>query len=280
MPRLVRRAAQRMPKSNRLARRGRLGRKRVAKKAGLSPMNQYAKVVETFEAPDLISDKAYQATFSLADFYRATTVAKNFQFYKAAKVKWEYMPLYNTFQQSNSVAVVSKPQMYFVMNRDQNPYWANNGTTQEARFAIISTGADPVAFTKNREIVYTPNWCSPGISALTFSAVSGVGGGAVNAVTNVIALGLKKQFGWLPTPDLDDYLTPSVYNPTTAPTGMNTAPTANAGVIYNGHNLYIEQENEPNVPVCKVVCTVEWLFKGPKNNYSIITGAQVAKPTE
>ena len=262
------------PRKNKLARRGRLGRKRPSKKAGLSVMNQSARIVESFEYVDLKADTPYQQVFHLSQFYRATTIAKNFQFYKAVKVKWEYMPLYNTFQQGNSTAVVAKPQLYWVMCRDQNIAWSQR-TAANAQFSMWNQGVDPVAFTKNLEIIYKPNWCSPGVTALTFAKVpSAVDPTAVvDVVTNNIALGLKKQFGWLPTPDLDDYDL-SRYNPTTAPSypagTLNTAPTNNGGVVYNGHNLIIQQENEPDVPVCKVICTVEWVFKGPKDNYSTL----------
>ena len=263
----------RKPRARRApGRRGpiKLGRKRRSKKAGLSVMNQYAKIVETIELTDLKADEAYQNTFHLSQFYRATTIAKNFKFYKAAKVKWEYMPFYNTLQQNNSTAVVTKPQLYWVMNRDQDPTFEQRNSA-DALFSMNNQGVDPIAFTRNLEIIYRPNWCSPGITALTFSPVSNPNGGTTQVVTNVISLGLKKQFSWLPTPNLDDYNT-NRYNPTTAPdyngVPINTSPTNNAGVIYNGHNLYIVQENEPDVPVCKVICTVEWLFKGPKDNYS------------
>lgn len=258
------------------ARRGRklrrAPRRNVNKKAGIKPMKQFATIVESVELQDLKSDTPSQAVFYLSQFFRATTIAKNFQFYRAAKVKWEYQPLYNTFQQGNSTAVVSKPQFYFLMNRDQNPQWSVL-SPGAALFNMQTCGADPVSFTNNKEIIYKPNWCSPGINALTFSPVQSTTPGiAVDVVTNVISLGLKKQFSWLPTPDIDAYDYPSQYNPTTAPSSstatMNTGPIANAGVVYNGHNVYIEQINEPNVPVCKVLCTVEWQFKGPKNNYN------------
>ena len=277
MPRRAIRARKQRPR-----RPVRRMRKRVSKKTGLRPQAQYAKIVETFELPEVYSDKGYNFTFSLNTFYRATTLAKNFRFYKAAKVKWEYMPFYNTFQEGNSTGTVAKPQLYFMMNRDQNNFWQTESPTTQL-FAIQSAGADPMPLTSNKEIVYRPNWCSPGISALAFSPVSAVGGGAVNAVTNVVSCGLKKQYGWLPTPDLDLYNNPKVYNPTTGAydlsgNSVNTSPTANAAVVYNGHDFYIQQVNEPNTPVCKVVCTVEWLFKGSKNNYTGDLGASA--PTE
>ena len=265
--------ARRRAQRARRPRRRNLRRKpRVARKRGLAPTSQYAKIVETVELPDVMADRGYNFTFSLNTFYRATTLAKNFRFYKAAKVKWEYMPYYNTFQEGNSTGTVSKPQMYFMMNRDQNNFWQSETPTTQL-FAIQSAGADPVPFTNNKEIIYRPNWCSPGISALAFSPVAAIGGGAVDAVVNVVSCGLKKQYGWLPTPDTDLYNNPKVYNPTTGAYDLSgnqikTSPTANAAVVYNGHDFYIQQEREPLTPVCKVVMTVEWLFKGTKNNYT------------
>ena len=274
-----RRAPRRAPR-----RGGRKAIRRVrrgGKKSGLSTMRQTARIVETIAFDDLKSDIPYIHAFSLSQFYRATTIAKNFQFYKAAKVKYEYMPLYNTFQESNNNnSTVGKPQMYFMMNREQNPYWSELAPA-DALFSIQSSGADPIAFTKNKEIVYTPNWCSPGVTALTFgTAQSGLDPNTnIQAVTNVISCGLKKQFGWLPCPDKDLWTTPEVYQPTLAAAGvagpLNTAPNAAAAVVYNGHNLYIQQSNEPDVVVCKLVCTVEWLFKGPKNNYAANTPSRV-----
>ena len=266
----IRRRATRRPRRKQVKRRAPRRGRRTAKKSSLNPTAQFAKIVESFELPEVKSDQGINYTFSLNTFYRATTLAKNFRFYKAAKVKWEYMPFYNTFQEGNSTAVVSKPQMYFLMNRDQNPYWQGRPAATQL-FAIQSAGADPMAFTGNKEIVYRPNWCSPGITALAFSPVNGPEG-EVQAVTNVVSCGLKKQFGWIPTPDIDLYNDPKYYNPTTGAydlsgNSIKTSPTANAAVVYNGHDLYIQQNNEPDTPVCKCICTVEWHFKGSKNNY-------------
>ena len=245
--------------------------RRNPRKSGLNPSRQSAKIVETIELSDMYSDRGYTYNFSLSQFYRATTLAKNFRFYKAAKVKWEYMPFYNTFQEGDSTARVGKPQMYFMMNRDQNNYWTTRNSPLEG-FEIQSRGADPVVFVKNREIIYTPNWCSPGLTALTFSPVVATSGGSVQAVTNVISCGLKKQYSWLPTPDQDAYSSPGQYNPVDGAADnsgnpLNMGPVAAAGVLYNGHDIYVQQSNEPQTPVCKVICTVEWIFKGAKNNY-------------
>lgn len=241
-------------------------------KANLSPMNQHATIVETIEFDDLLANKGYQGTFTLSQFYRATTVAKNFQFYRPKVVKWEYMPYYNTFQDQTGNGAIAKPQMYHVMNRDQDPYWASRAYPDQI-FSIQACGADPKAFTRNTIIQYKPNWCSPGLQAYTRGEIVA---NAPLAVTSLLSLGVKKQFGWVATPNIDGYLRDiTAVNSFQAPPSGGPNPsffmsnTANAGVVYNGHNFLIEQENAGNGDViCKLVCTVEWEFKGPKENYS------------
>ena len=249
---------------------------RRGRKAGLSPSRQYATIVETIATLDVMADNGYQTTFNLSQFFRATTLAKNFQYYRATKVKWEYLPLYNTFQENNSVAAVAKPQFYFIMNRDQDVNFSGLAGPA-ALFSIQSAGADPSAFIKNKEIIYKPNWCSPGLTAITTqygNAPLPVPGPAINAVTGVYSLGLKKQYGWIPTPNKDAWANPSIANNPLNPVAgvianSDMAPVLNAAVQYNGHNIYIQQDNDPNVPVCKVVCTVTWEFKGGKNLYAV-----------
>ena len=266
-------AARRVIRRRRIAKKALRKRgRRVRKRSNLSPANQRATIVETLEYQDLLANTPYQQTFSLANFYRATTLAPNFQFYRAKSVKWEYMPLYNTFQENVSgVAVVSKPQIYTIMNRDQDSRWTSF-STGNALYSLQSAGANPRAFTNNQVIKYKPNWCSPGLQALTYTSIPGTG---LAAVTNSVQMGLKKQFGWLSTPDKDMYNSYFI-NPVkgesniyVAPLSASTPPIVAGNVLYNGHNLYIEQENNAdNVPVCKVVVSVEWEFKGGKNLYN------------
>ena len=256
-------------------------RRKGGKKAGLNPSNQRAIIVETLDAGNLVADQPYQGTFNLAQFFRATTLAKNFQFYRANKVKYEYMPLYNTFQENNSIPAVAKPQIYFMMNRDQDISWSQRPPAQ-ALFLMQSAGADPKPFVNNLEIVYKPNWCSPGLSAVTLD-----GSKDPAPVTSVVSLGLKKQFGWLATPDTDAYAQPNALNNlanSVVGSGYVTSSSANAGVLYNGHNFYISQYNEPAIPVARLVVTVEWEFKLGKNNYATFGQkaevAGVTLPTE
>ena len=260
-----RRVARRKPaRKNPKARRGRKG----GKKSGLSPTRQYATIVETLATNDVFSDVPYQAAFTLSSFFRATTIAKNFKFYRAKKVKWEYMPAYNTFQEGNSTGTVSKPQMYLMMNRDQDTKFANLPAA-DALFSIQSQGADPSPFVKNKEIIYRPNWCSPGLTAVGVTKEIG----SKDVVNAVYSLGMKTQYGWLPTPNVDAWQNPAVSNIPQNPlvgviANSEMSPLLNGGVVYNGHCFYIAQENEPNTAVGKCVVTVEWEFKGGKQLYA------------
>lgn len=259
MARAMRRRPARGRKPNRRVRRARVA-KRGGRKASLAPTNQHATIVESLATANIFSDRPYNATFQLSQFFRASALAKNFRFYRAKKVKWEYMPLYNTFQEniqgSNSVG---KPQFYMMMNRDQNNAYTGLTPTQ-ALFSIQCAGADPTPFTKNREIIYRPNWCSPGLTAIKQS---------VEGVVDVVSLGNKAQYGWLPTPIFDAYFNPDTPSFPVDSIGSNYDITAslNAGVVYNGHYFYIQQSNEPLNKVGTVVVTVEWEFKGGKQLY-------------
>jgi len=262
MARAMRRKPARKP--NRRVRRARVA-KRSGRKASLKPSNQYATIVETLQSNNIFSDTGYTAQFTLSNFFRATTLAKNFLFYRAKKVKWEYMPLYNTFQEgllgANSVG---KPQFYMMMNRAQDSGFLNLATQPAKLFSIQCAGADPTPFVKNKEIIYRPNWCSPGLTALQRDS-SGT------LISNV-ALGSKAQYGWLPTPDADAFNIPDSPNFINIASGSSytTAPQLNAGVVYNGHNFYIQQSNEPLNKVGTVICTVEWEFKGGKQLYAVL----------
>ena len=91
------RKAMRRPRRN-MAKKARVAKRGASNARNLSPGNQFAKIVETVEFPDLKANRGDHALFNLGQFFRATTIAKNFQFYRAKTVKWEYMPLYNTFR--------------------------------------------------------------------------------------------------------------------------------------------------------------------------------------
>jgi len=78
---------RRTRKARRTRRRNLRRPTRRNRKAGLRPTKQYATIVETLAANDVFPDTAYTGSFNLAQFFRATTLAKNFKYYRAKRVK-------------------------------------------------------------------------------------------------------------------------------------------------------------------------------------------------
>lgn len=265
--------ARRRVRKHHKRRAPRRGRKVARRgKANLKQSNQRCTLVETLEFIDHNSNSAYFGSFNLAQFFRATTVAKNFQFYRAKSVKWVYQPLYNTFQENNSGSAVAKPQIYVQMNRTQNNYF-NSLTGPRQLQALQQNGCQPKQFVRNHSIQYKPNWCSSGLTAYTLNDA--------DVVSRIASQGLRVNYGWLATANGDAYRNPAssvlLQNPVP---GTQIAENLAAGVMYNGHIFFCEQENNPSIPVCKVIATVEWEFKGAQQNYASYTLAEQtpAKP--
>ena len=257
MPRIVRR---RRPARKARKVKGRKGARRVGKSripAAIAGPGQYATCVETLEYPDAFSNAGLACTFTIGQFPRSQLMSTMFSFYKAARVVWTYEPLFNTFQDG---LTYSKPYLYTVMNRQQEPLAA-------ARNNFLAAGARPEALVSKKVVTYVPNWCSPGLGAYA----GNLSLGQVNALYNT---GLQKQYGWLATNPIalttQDNANDIIMNPlndTTGGTGLNTIITNN--VSYNGHYLFIDQavNGTPSVPVMRVTCQVTWMFKGAKSNY-------------
>lgn len=225
-------------------------------------MNQTASIVETIQGPDILTNTGLVHWFALNQFYRATNLATNFKFYRAAEVKWEYLPLYNTFQENNSLAVVTKPYILTTMNRTQEYSWSSLPVVDQ-RLQILAQGAQPTSFVGKKVLQYRPNWCSPGLTAVTYE---GGTGGAVTGVTN---LGLRTQYGYLACPQGDSFIGPAPNKPVTNGSLFPYATVANypGDVVYNGHYIFVEQENSPPIPIASVTCTVRWEFKEPNLAY-------------
>jgi len=247
----------------RIGRKGRKPRRKAVKRgnrksripAAIAGPGQYATIVETIQFPDVLGNAGTACVFTLGDCPRAQTLSTFFSFYKAASVVWEYLPLYNTFQDGGGS---TKPYIYSVMNRQQE-------VLAVGRSHFLQAGARPETLVSRKVVKYVPNWCSGGLSAY---------GGVPNAPTNLASMGLQKQFGWLATPSIvlainsdnsDKDSTP--LNPST---GTTPAVIINNNVMYNGHYLYIDQavDGAPSVPCMRLTATVTWRFKGAKNNYT------------
>jgi len=237
-----------------------------------SGMGQMARIVETVEFKDLLPNLPSQSVFSLSQFPRASTLAGSFQYYKAAKVTWNYEPLYNTFQDEAGGASV--PYLYTYMNRGQL-------NIVNTLLQVQACGARPRKLVSRTQISYTPSWCSPGLTAFT---------GDATAITSVVSMGLKSQYDWLctsgtevrnvvplPPPFPAGLITiPSIADPSpaiiTPEELVAVPPITNAGsasnftnsVLYNGHVNFIDQEvpGAEATPTCRLTATVVWLFKG------------------
>jgi len=260
MPRRMRRN-RRAPRRN--YRRGSKGGKLAVPRNMLSAPDQYSKVIETITIADATPNAVYTRIFALSNFRRASLMAGLFRWYKAAKCTYTYQPLYNTFQEGSG-ATVSKPQIYFAMNRCQD-------ATAQSYNDIIAMGSRPQQFTRNKIISYVPNWCSPGLSTW-------VKDGSTGLVAQISQTGLKAQTDWLVCPIANSYhdntgLQPFVdkwdQTPTSPPIpsppiGQPQLPNYihPANVVYNGHDDFVFQENTTN-PVYMLTLTVEWHFKQP-----------------
>jgi len=228
---------------------------------------QTARIVETLECADLTVKSSYENVFSLSQFPRACALAGNFQFYRATKVIWSYEPCYNTFQSGN--VATSKPYLYVLMNRTQNSQNAPQLNQLQA------CGARPVALVSTKKVVYKPNWCSAGLTAVIPGPTPGD--------RNYLQQGLRAQYGWLasggrtfsiqtgnPAGSVNSANPPAIsfysINPTNQSLDNTTTTLANSvnNTVYNGHTTYIDQEYqgaEAQV-IARLTCTVHWEFKG------------------
>jgi len=263
MPRHRRPARRPRRAAKKHLRRGRKGGKLSVPRSMLAAPNQYSKVIETITITDATPNVLYSRIFALSNFKRASLMSGLFRWYKAAKCTYTYQPLYNTFQEGTS-ATVSKPQIYFAMNRCQD-------ATAQSYADLIAMGSRPQQFVRNKIISYVPNWCSPGLSTW-------VKDGATGLVQQISQTGLQAQTAWLVCPIASSYkdnagLQPYVDKWDVAPTSppivsppigqpQNPNYIHPANVVYNGHDDFIFQENTSN-PVYMLTLTVEWHFKQP-----------------
>jgi hypothetical protein len=216
-----------------------------------------ARILETVEFTDVNADTLYNFQFNLSQFQRASALAPNFKFYKAAKVTWTLEALYNTFQENNGGTGISQPYLYTVMNRTQD-------NTGQIVSDLQAMGAKPKKFIGKHILAYRPNWCSPGLSIFT------AGTDTILNTSSPLSQGLKTQYAWLACPNTNGVGAISTFvptNSTTYPPGTLVAPAkiiANQ-VVYNGHSIFVDQLVPPSAPltVGRLTCTVEWHFKDP-----------------
>jgi hypothetical protein len=225
--------------------------------------NQMAKIQETVEFTDMLADQVYNFNFNLSQFQRASDLAPNFKWYKAAKVEWRIDALYNTFQESSTGTV---PYIYKVMNRTQSAQPLNIQDIQ-------AQGAKPVKFVGAHKVSYRPNWCVLG--PLQTQPVAGTG--SLVAASPIYANGLKAVYDWISSPEgnagqnntASNPLAFAPIKPTPGFAGVSqSVVNAPNQTIYNGHAVFIDQLIPvAALPVARVSCTVTWLFKDPNCSY-------------
>lgn len=231
------RARRRRGRKAMRSRGGRRGRSSVA----TAGRQQYATVTETLELADLSANTLVNNVFALEQFERATAVASNFQMYRAKSVTWTYEPQYNTFQETTG-ASISKPYIYLAMNRTQITLF--NADLQN----LQAMGAKPLTLTSKRSISYKPNWCSPGLTAVT----AGTG-------SYPIVQGAKPQYGWLFAPNASASMGITLYP------GAQGEQQYNNFAVYNGHFCFIDQaQSVTPATIARLTATVVWEFKGAR----------------
>jgi len=253
-----------MPRNRRPRNRKMKPRKSKGKRKSLMGLgNQMAKIQETVEFTDMTADQVYNFTFNLSQFQRASALAPNFKWYKAAKVEWRIDALFNTYQEGVSGTV---PYLYQVMNRTQSAQPLNIQDIQ-------AQGAKPRKFVGQHKIMYRPNWCV--IGALQTQPVAGAG--SLVAATPIYANGLKATYDWITSPEgnpgqnktASNPLAFYPINPTPGFAGVSqSVVNAPNQTVYNGHTVFIDQLVPlPAIPVGRVTCTVTWVFKDPNCSY-------------
>jgi len=122
----------------------RLRRSKVSEK-------QHATIIDSFDARTIECNTAYQLDFDISAFPRAQEVGSEYQEYRCVKVELEFVPLYDTYQETQgATTAISLPNMYYTLDR----------TCQQTAFTpaqMKEMGCKPVKFTKNLKRSFRPN---------------------------------------------------------------------------------------------------------------------------
>lgn len=260
--------AKRVPRK--VKRKGRKGARKSRIPRSIVPKKQFASITETIEFAELLPNTSYAGSFNIAQFARASTIACNFKWYKAAMIRYSYEPLYNTYQEDPTVPHPTIPYFYLSMNRTQSARSQN-------LYDYQAEGVRPVKFVNKIVKSYKPNWCSMGL--ITYNPKP-VPGSSPFVEGGMYANGLKAEYGWLMSPETlvtnntGQFTSPLLANnqAQNGMAGVQSLPINTSQVVYNGHSVFIEQNNAPSgAVVCKVTATVHWVFKDAMN-YSGLSG--------
>jgi len=263
-------AVRRMKRVPRRPRRkaARKGARKSTIPRGINDNNQVARIKETVAFENVDSGTPYAFTFTLNQFVRAATLAPNFKWYKASRVEWSLEPLFNTFTDDGTPQSV--PYVYMTMNRTQDAVSIN-------LLDLQAMGCKPQKLTSKKTLAYRPNWCSPGLTSYFKDTNS--------YIREINQQGLKPQYAWLSCPNTNDAVSPFVRADSTPvepqfnfPLTDDMAKVLPSQVVYNGHNIYIDQALASALPVARLTCTVHWEFKGP--HYTASPDTKTVQPVK
>lgn len=252
MPRRIRRKLAKKGRRSGLNRRVKArGRKSI-----MNPQKDLARIVETFEVVTMNSNTPYHASFSINDFDRATSVAGQFQFYRADKVEYIYEAAYNTFQEGNPYV---KPYMLETMNR----IGEEMVMTKEV---LERRGAVPRAFASTIKRVYKPNTL--------------LGQIADKSITQAEDIGIQGQANFSWSPAYNVWQPSEILSTATSVTHPYTNSVVVKPATYYGHDFLIDQPGIEPTLVGRLTIRVHWSFKGARalndeNNTKVVQATQV-----
>lgn len=231
----------------------------------MNPHMDHATCTEVVEYDNIIPNAPYDTKFSIQSvrdgatdqttrFQRATVLASQYKLYRCTKVEYEYLPLFNTYQEGSGASV---PYLYYSMNRNGEQF----PTTGVTRATLERQGATPQKLSKKFTLAYKPNTLAG--TASNHRLVLGT----ANPTGGVIS--------WTFTPKYDEWFTTEILQTTPAvnnPGGPTITQAGFAPPEYYGHWFVVQQDGAEAVPICDVIVKVHWEFKEPRIPSDYIEG--------
>lgn len=227
-------------------------RNRYAKRRGARSMNankDYARVVEVQEYA-AVPEGGNMISLALSQFARATSVAKNYRFYKCTKVELEFIPYANMFPGGTAF-----PELYFQVDRTASIV---NGAALPlpTKGIMMSRGCLPQKWTSVIRKSYTPSVLRNEQLITAGTVIGGVNNALLYAVPATSTPVFKK---WYETQQYNhgvDYATglPHPVGPAFDPLNLQ----------WLGAAYYIDQPlAAPAAILGTIKMKVSWLFKQP-----------------
>lgn len=120
------------------------------KSKSLSPRANFASIVETYDAGDVVINQPYEIKEQLSNFSRASTVAKEYQFYRLTRIELEFQVKYNQYR-DDATSSAATPHFYMMKNRNGSlPNYFDNEY-------MLAQGCKPIQFTRDRKFGWKPN---------------------------------------------------------------------------------------------------------------------------